>query len=204
VAQASSVLNIATISGSTSSDDATFVGAGQGQTDGEVDITDPVSGCDAAADAPIVVQVPTYFLATGADPLLSADCSLGTGGAGFTVHYQVLDQFGNPMAVGGMTPLETVLVNGKPTDINERPFATPPSTNSDGTFEDTPLGSCFGPPIPSGNPCATDQQFFNITLNGATLPITTAATSRQCLQGIRLTVTGNPGGTQTFSIGTVN
>jgi hypothetical protein len=103
-----------------------------------------------------------------------------------------------------MTPLETVKVNGSATNINQKPFATPQSTNPDGTFEDTPLGSCFGPPIPSTNVCVTDQQTFNIVLNGATLPISTVSTSRQCLKGISLQVDGNPDSPEKFSIGTVN
>ena len=105
-----------------------------------------------------------------------------------------------------MTPLETVAVNGQQTGIVNKPFSTPITTTASGTFDDNPLGSCFGPPIPTVNQCVTDQQTFSmIYIDGNTYPISTVSTSRQCVKGISLSVTGNPIGLDSsFSIGTVN
>jgi YD repeat-containing protein len=150
--------------------------------------------------------VPTYFEPTGADPLISPTfCPVGTLGSGFRVHYQVLDQDGFPLAVGGMTPLESV-TSSAGENIVQQPFSTPVSTNPDGTFDDFPLGTCFGPPIPQTNVCISVIQTFNIIFtDGLIYPISTTSSSRQCAQGISLDVTGNPiGENGSFSIGTVN
>ncbi|MCU1255417.1 MAG: sugar-binding protein [Candidatus Angelobacter sp.] len=150
--------------------------------------------------------VPTYFQATGATPLLSSSfCSFNTLGAGFDVHYQVLDQDGSPLSVGSMTPLESVTSTAGE-NISNQPFSTPVSTNPDGTFDDVPLGSCFGPPVPQTNVCISVTQTFNIIFtDGLTYPISTTSSSRQCAKGISLTVSGNPlGENSSFSIGTVN
>lgn len=88
----------------------------------------------------------TYFFTTGDTPLLSAKCSPVMKGAGLTINYQVLDQNGNAFQMAGMTPLETVTVNRNLSAQNE-PFSTPQQTPSSGAFQDTPVGSCFGPPI---------------------------------------------------------
>jgi hypothetical protein len=107
-----------------------------------------------------------------------------------------------------MTPLETVKVNGSVKFVNAR-FSPTGTTTADGTFLDSPLGSCFGDAkngIPPGNPCVTDQQTFSmIFTDGLIYPINTFSTSRQCLKGIGLSVSGNPVGlNSSFSIGTVN
>jgi hypothetical protein len=56
------------------------------------------------------------------------------------------------------------------------------------------------------NPCVTDQQTFSVLFtDGNTYPIGTMSTSRQCVHGISLTVTGNPkGDNKFFTIGSVN
>jgi YD repeat-containing protein len=150
--------------------------------------------------------VPTYFQATSASPLLSSSfCPFNTLGTGFDVHYQVLDQDGNPLPVGGMTPLESVTSTAGE-NISNQPFSTPVNTNPDGTFDDVPLGSCFGSPIPQTNTCMSVTQTFNIIFtDGFTYPISTTSSSRQCANGISLNVSGNPvGENSSFSIGTVN
>jgi YD repeat-containing protein len=162
--------------------------------------------CPRCIPPPPPPPVPTYFQATGASPLLSSSfCPFNTLGSGFDVHYQVLDQDGNALPVGGMTPLESVTSTAGE-NISKQPFSTPTSTNPDGTFDDVPLGSCFGPPIPQSNVCISVTQTFNIIFtDGLTYPISTTSSSRQCANGISLTVTGNPlGENSSFSIGTVN
>jgi hypothetical protein len=154
---------------------------------------------------PTNVQVPTFFLGITADPLISANCDPGTIGAGAAVHYQVADQFGQPMAVSGMTPQEHFTQNGTG-NPGFSPFATPPTTDASGMFTDTPVGSCFNnnPPLTT-NPCANVVQTFNIVMLGVTYAIKTTTTRRDCAKGIRIQVSNPaPGTSNTFSNGTVN
>jgi len=145
------------------------------------------------------------FIMTGADPLIDADCTLNSAGAGAIPHYQVLDQTGSSMTVGGMTPQEDVSRDGVDWGRGFLSFATPPQTNPDGTFDDNPVGTCFGPPIPSQNLCVSVVQTFNIVYNNITYPIFTVMTRRDCVKGIRGNISGNPAGDNgSFSFGTVN
>lgn len=151
----------------------------------------------AGSSSPGTSQQPTYFNMTSADPLIDANCALGTGGAGATAHYQVLDQFGKAMKMAGMTPQEDLKVppDGHDWGRGFLPFSTPQQTTSSGTFDDTPLGTCFGPPIPSNNVCyGPITQYFNIVMSGITYPITTTTTVTDCVKGITGAVSGNPTG----------
>ncbi len=137
------------------------------------------------------VQIPSSFNAVSA---MATDLGCGSTAAGYgaAVTYQVMDQEGIAITSAGMTPQETVSTPvGGFTDF--RPFATPPTTNSAGRFLDTPVGTCFGPPIPSGNICLSPViQRFNIrvpTPSGeATYPIPTETRRIDCKNGIRIDV----------------
>jgi hypothetical protein len=150
------------------------------------------------------VQVPTTFRETSVTTS-SQVCAPNTSGHFSDVRYQVLDQSGMAIPKAGLTPQEHFTINGQDAFPGFLPFATPPTTDSQGLFLDTPVGTCFGPPIPPGNPCVDVVQTFNIrvpTSSGGeiTFPISTVTTSRDCSLGQRIQV--SPGGTYTF--GTVN
>ncbi|HXB21755.1 MAG TPA: hypothetical protein VNV88_10255 [Candidatus Solibacter sp.] len=148
------------------------------------------------------VQIPRSFVPSGATPQLSGSvCPVGTLGTGFIVHYQVSDQNGDPVAVGGMTPLETIPQQ----DIQRQPFSTPKSTNPDGTFDDDPVAFCVGPPLPRPGlqACTSWTQSFEILLSGTVYPINTNTAVRGCIQGMTIQVLGDSQNA-TFSIGTVN
>jgi hypothetical protein len=151
--------------------------------------------------------VPTFFIGTTADPLISPNCDPLNIGGGAAMHYQVADQFGLPMSLSGMTPQEHFTVNGTPAFSGFRGFATPPTTDAAGTLTDTPVGSCFhnSPPLTT-NPCVDVVQTFNIVMpSGTTYPISTTTTRRDCAKGIRIQVSNPaPGTSNTFSNGTVN
>jgi hypothetical protein len=137
-------------------------------------------------------NVPTYFNMTGADLLIDANCALGTGGAGAIAHYQVLDQNGLAMSVAGMTPREDLSQNGIDWGQGFQPFSTPQQTTSSGTLNDNPVGTCFGPSIPSNNVCAQPtKQNFDILMNG--MPYAHASVSAATLgESHRGTVTLTP------------
>ncbi|MBI3664155.1 MAG: IPT/TIG domain-containing protein [Acidobacteria bacterium] len=149
------------------------------------------------------VQIPATFrelsVATSSEV-----CQPGTAGHYSDVLYQVFDQAGNPIEKAGLTPQEHFTVNGTPAFPGFLPFASPQTTDSLGRLLDTPVGSCFGPPVPAGNPCADVVQSFNVrvpTSSGEiTYTIATITTRRDCALGQRIQV--SPGGTYTF--GTVN
>lgn len=145
------------------------------------------------------VQIPTYFVATGASSVLNTYCAANQAFYA-EVNYQLADQLTNPILAGGFTPQESVSQNGGQYSPFQN-FATPPSTNSDGTFEDRPVGTCFSAPPPP-NRCIPVLQKFQILVPGASapFPISTTTSRTDCEQGIKITV--SPGSTYTF--GTTN
>lgn len=147
------------------------------------------------------VQVPSTFNALSVTST-NLGCATGTAGTGAQVQYQALDQAspGTAINVSGMTPQEHFTVNGTEAFAGFRAFATPPNTDGAGKFLDIPVGTCFGPPVPSFNACVDVIQTFNIVAGTATFPISTTTTRRDCVQGIRVQV--SPG--STFTIGIVN
>lgn len=148
-----------------------------------------------------LVVVPTYFEAVQA-VTAAGECPSGQTGSFFNVKYQVLDQNGSPIARAGMTPLESVAGTG----IQSQPFATPPTTASDGTLLDTPVGSCFTTSPPTQNFCVSVVQSFQIIgPNNQTFNVLTTTGRRDCEYGQSLTTTGNPPGEDhTYSQGAVN
>ncbi len=176
-----------------------YNGTVTGQSGGSV-------GIDASGDAfcmqtsgTATVQVPTYFEAIDAFTV-SGGCDPGMQGSFFSVKYQVEDQNGNPIQVSGMKPLE----NAPGTNGTYQPFATPSTTAADGTFNDTPVGTCFTNTIQ--NVCVSVTQSFQLVdTNNNTYAITTTTGRRDCEYGQSLTTTGNlPGKDHTYTQGTVN
>ena len=152
---------------------------------------------------------PKYFSALS---VLDANlgCAANTAGYGVQVKYQVLDQNSAPLNIGGMTPKGLVTVTDDAGNTISQgtqylPFATPEATDSTGKFTDIPVGTCFGPPVPSQNFCVNSTQFFRIavTVGGTTTSyeISGATIARDCVQGVRVS-TLNP--EMQFIRGTVN
>lgn len=148
------------------------------------------------------VQVPSEFIPLSLNTA-NLGCPAGAAGFGAEVNYQVADQSGQVISVAGMTPQEHFTVNGTPAFPGFRAFATPPTTSATGTFLDTPIGTCAGPPAPPFNFCVDVIQTFNIVVGSTTFNIPTVTTRRDCMQGMRVVVvTGAT--TRTSSLGTVN
>jgi len=146
------------------------------------------------------VQVPTNFNGLGMNPT-SEVCLLNTAGTFRRIQYQVVDQNGSGISVAGLTPQEHFTVNGSGTP-GFAAFANPPNTDTSGQFNDEPVGTCFGPPPPSSNLCVDVVQTFNIVVPGVStpFPISTSTTRRDCVQGIKVTVSTGA----TFTFGVVN
>jgi hypothetical protein len=147
------------------------------------------------------VQAPTTFAPISLSPA-NLGCASTAGGYGGQVLYGVLDQNGQTMAAAGYTPQEHFTVNGVPAFSGFKSFATPPTTDSSGRFLDIPVGTCFEP-APSSNLCVDVVQTFNIVVGTVTYTIPTMTTRRDCVQGIRVTVT-NGSVSLSSSLGTVN
>ena len=191
----------------------TAVAAGSATVQDEIVYTEAVRVCvpntcpivHFTAPAPVTVQVPTYFTPTAAGALLNASCP-GKGYFAY-VDYQVSDQYGNPIQVSGMTPEESVSVNGGPFS-SFASFATPVSTGAEGTFEDTPLGTCFSV-APPPNLCIPVVQHFELIMPGvsAPYPIRTVTSRSDCQEGIQITINPPappPAPAVTYTFGTVN
>ena len=148
------------------------------------------------------VQIPSEFI-----PLNLATANLGCppnfGGFGAQVTYQVADQAGQPINFGGLTPQEHFTRNGQPAFSGFKAFADPPTTDANGRFLDTPIGTCAGSPPPSFNLCVDVVQTFNIVVGSITFSIPTVTTRRDCMQGIRVVVTTGTVN-RTSTLGTVN
>jgi hypothetical protein len=153
-----------------------------------------------------ILSIPNRFLALS---VTDADlgCPTGSQGYGVKVKYVVASVLGVPVTQSGMTPREIFFTNGVPNSFVFTQFATPPTTDSQGTFNDIPVGSCFGN-IPLGspfNPCVTVVQNFDLVVpNDAFSPysIGTVTTRKDCRLGIRVEVQNGPV-TETFTRGTV-
>lgn len=140
-----------------------------------------------SASAPVVVQIPTYFFSPSAVQTSLPQVCVDQGYTGYVldVSYYVADADSARISKSGMTPGE--LVDG----VWHDDYATPTTTRSDGSFDDTPVGSCYGT---SGHFCAPGKsQSFRVTINGIVYSISTNTTSRTCTDGIELVIQGNPG-----------
>lgn len=153
---------------------------------------------------PITVQVPTYLGPTGYTSA-SGDCGSGAVGTFINVSDQVLDQNGNAMQISGITPEEKVCVSGS-CQPSYNTFSTPVSTTNAGTFNDTPIGTCFGPPAPTTNVCVTVSVTYQAYIFGPTnsYSIATVSNRQDCVKGEKDQISSNPAGyNQTYTSGTV-
>jgi hypothetical protein len=204
---------IATVSG----------GSTRGVSPGDVTITDtfgeypllsqvcggpPPNSCPGqpiVAGSGGTVQVATYFGPTGY-AAVSGDCAEGTVGTFINVSDQILDQNGNLMQISGVTPEELVCIAGSGCQTSYHTFSTPPSSTTGGAFNDTPIGTCFGPPAPTTNMCVTVSVKYQAYIFGPTnnYPITTVTNRTDCVQGEQDQISSNPTGyNQTYKSGTV-
>jgi len=153
--------------------------------------------------APVVVQVPTYFGPTGYTTT-SCDCEANSAGTCINISDRVLDQNGSPMQISGVTPEELVCTSAAGCQTSYHTFSTPVSTPAAGTFNDTPIGTCF--PNPTTNACVTVSVIYQAYIFGPTnsYPITTVANRTDCVQGEQDQISGNPSGYNvTYKTGTV-
>jgi hypothetical protein len=135
-----------------------------------------------------VSQVPTYFFSPSAVQTATPPACVQEGFTGYfiDVSYYVADANSSRVSQSGMAPGENL---GDGTGWHDA-FATPTTTRSDGSFDDTPQGSCYGT---SGHFCAAaNPQSFRLTNNGKVFSIMTNTTRRTCTDGIRLVIQGNP------------
>ncbi len=152
-------------------------------------------------NAPVYVQVPTYFGPTG---YASTGCDCGPNSAGtcIAVSDQVLDQYGNAMQAAGITPQESICTGGS-CQSGYHNFSNPVTTGTSGTYTDTPIGSCFSP-VPSKNICVAATVSYQALFNGQTDPISTLASGTDCVQGVKFQIYGNPTAyNQTYTAGTL-
>ena len=132
-------------------------------------------------------------------------CPAGSVGFGAKVKYLVTGLAAVPVRQAGMTPREQVFINGVIQNFIFLPFATPPETDSLGTFTDIPIGSCFAGPFSSVNNCTNVSQHFDIVVpNDPNSPysIITVTNRKDCRRGIRVEVQNGPV-TETFTLGEV-
>lgn len=134
------------------------------------------------------VQVPTYFFSPSATQTSTPALCTQEGGKGYflDLSYYVADGNNTRVSQSGMAPGENL---GNGSGWHDA-FATPTTTRSDGSFDDTPNGGCF---VTSGHFCAAGYpQSFRLTADGTVFPISTNTTRRECTDGIQLVIQGNP------------
>jgi hypothetical protein len=143
------------------------------------------------------VQIPTFF--RGNDHFPASPCDTGQDGVNTSVFYQVLDQTSTVISKAGMTPLEKAPGTGG----LFKTFASPPTTDVEGKFTDTPVGTCFSAsPPPPAQVCVDVQQLFQLQVNTTVYPITTVTNRRECGYPPGQRLTADPP-SFTFTIGTV-
>jgi hypothetical protein len=153
-----------------------------------VTVTYTVGSQSATADQTFYVQIPNYFVTTGISHISTpSDCTSITGpgyvGAGYFVDLAnyVADPNGAQISAGGISLSETA--NG----ITYSNYATPTTTNSNGTFDDTPFGACFASASPTTNYCQNGSTVTHAAgYQGVNYTIPTVYGSRECTLGISL------------------
>ncbi len=146
------------------------------------------------------VQRPTYFFSPSAVHVATPPVCVQEGATGYflDVSYYVADSTSVRVSQSGMAPGENL---GDGTGWHDA-FATPPTTRSDGSFDDTPNGSCYVTPV---HHCETiSPQSFRLTSGGTVFPIATNTTRRTCTDGISIVLQGNPAAqNKTYTFGNV-
>jgi hypothetical protein len=100
-----------------------------------------------------------------------------------------------------MNPLEL-----GPGESKYKEFSTPFLTNSTGSFDDTPVGTCFtGLPKGTQKCHPTFDVPYEIVLTDVIFPISTYTVRRDCSLGNEVQFQGNPAAqNKTYTQGTVN
>jgi hypothetical protein len=146
------------------------------------------------------VQKPTYFFSPSAVHVATPPVCVQEGATGYflDVSYYVADSTSARVSQSGMAPGENL---GDGTGWHDA-FATPPTTRSDGSFDDTPNGSCYVTP---GHFCAAAaSQSFRLTNGSTVFSIATNTTRRTCTDGISIVLQGNPTAqNKTYTFGNV-
>jgi hypothetical protein len=145
------------------------------------------------------VQAPTYFYSPSAAQTGMPSPCVNAGFTGYFINVScyVADASGNRISKSGMAPGEN-LGDG----VWHDDFATPTTTNTDGSFNDTPFGACYDT---SAHFCDVGSpQSFRITNSGNVYSVSTNTTSRKCTDGIELVIQGNPAPqNKTYTFGNV-
>jgi hypothetical protein len=165
-------------------------GYGSGCHAGNCLMSDPSDGTgQTTAQASIRTSTPAYFFSSRATPV-QGGCASSYIGSFFDVNYYVVDQKSNRISVAGMTPLELA-----PGMLQYGEFAAPPQTDSTGSFNDNPVGSCFAVPLNTQACLSSFAVLYEINTSTANnLSIATATFRRDCALGQRLEIQGNPTG----------
>jgi hypothetical protein len=140
------------------------------------------------AQASGTVQVPKYFFSPSAAKTTTPAACTQEGATGYflDVSYYVADANSSRVSQSGMAPGEN-LGDGKGW---HDAFATPTTTRNDGSFDDTPNGSCY---FTQGHFCAAaPSQSFRVTIGSDVSSIATNTTRRTCTDGIKIVIQGNP------------
>lgn len=87
-----------------------------------------------------------------------------------------------------MTPLEEA-----PGTVGYEAFATPPTTNASGAFNDVPVGTCFGGVRAGQNACTGVFTVSYYLIDSSRSYLINTTTQRlDCALGQRLVIQGNP------------
>lgn len=173
-----------------------ITGVAPGSTNNNTQGTISISGFRQCSEQPRTgvgptnIQIPTYFGPTGYTTA-SGDCAAGSVGTFINVSDQVLDQNGVAEQLSGITPQEKVCVSGS-CQSSYNTFSTPVSTTNAGTFNDTPIGTCF--PAPTTNECVNVSVTYKAYIFGPTNSYTIETTSNRqdCVQGEKDKISSNP------------
>lgn len=189
---------IAAISGESTFDYVNLLGvkAGTSTIQGQI----RSQSCETGGQGPQTVQVPAYFFSPSAVKA-DGDCASGEEGSFYNVSYYVADLNSLQVNQAEMTPLEEA-----PGTVGYEPFATPPTTNASGAFNDVPVGTCFGG-VPSGeNVCRSVFTVSYYLTNASSSYLISTTTKRlDCALGQQLVIQGNPvSQNKTYTQGRVN
>jgi hypothetical protein len=144
-------------------------------------------GCtDTAGPVTETIQNPSYFFSPSATHVSQPPACTQEGATGYfiDISYYVADSSSNRVSQLGMAPGENI-----GSGWNDA-FATPTTTRSDGSFDDTPSGACY---VTSGHFCeGGSSQSFRLTANSTVFSIATNTLVRECTDGIKKVIQGNP------------
>ena len=179
------------------------VGSTTSNTSGYLDGSMRPPTCPLLLSSPrggVNIQVPKYFFSPSAVHVATPPVCVQEGATGYflDVSYYVADSTSVRVSLSGMAPGENL---GDGTGWHDA-FATPPTTRSDGSFDDTPNGSCYVTPL---HHCETiSPQSFRLTSGGTVFSIATNTTRRTCTDGISIVLQGNPAAqNKTYTFGNV-